>query len=428
MRPEKNTEKKTEEGASSRSPIKSTIPNAINHINKGLHDITGSQLFTGSGIRNLRYDPNKGYYINIDLNFRLNRIQSARQNLYAYISELKKNPKNDFISDKYSPSSLDTMGGELISLIKDLITILNNNIIADTGAKNKDNSVDYLSSMSNKISKSGVRFIKQSDLSEFFEIASNTINAAENSLTASNNIYSLSQKGYILNLLNSSMEIMRKWKDFMEMDRELKRESFNITVMPPLLNEQQPGQPPPKQQLTQRQDQQPKQQNTQQQEHGNKGDSTQKQDQKREQDEGIVEDEKYFLDSAPYLNLKDFKIFKDQWDDFLDLIANALIGMDQQRYMSHTTANDLLTRRAGLKRRISHRNIDLKDVKTFSPEIGRNFHERIMVPLFIKTGKVLYLTSEQWESLNKGSKIYKAITGVGKEIFSAGAGIPNVSV
>jgi hypothetical protein len=128
------------------------------------------------------------------------------------------------------------------------------------------------------------------------------------------------------------------------------------------------------------------------------------------------------------------KVYRDKWVFFLNIVANAVVGALQRGWGVGATTYDIMvgaqqpkyTGRGGLQ------YAGDKNVKTVNPRMAAHFHYNIMKPLFLEgntvSASMLYLTPEQWESVAIGSKFYKALTSMGKEILSAGSNAPKVSL
>lgn len=126
------------------------------------------------------------------------------------------------------------------------------------------------------------------------------------------------------------------------------------------------------------------------------------------------------------------KIPRDSWNDFIDLISKH-IGYQQTGYTDGATVIDILTGVARAEKQYTRGTRSLLDKKykgfsALSPELLKDFHNQIMMPLFINIKKpvFLYLERDQWEKLSSGSSIYRAATGLGKQIYKAGSSMPTV--
>lgn len=134
------------------------------------------------------------------------------------------------------------------------------------------------------------------------------------------------------------------------------------------------------------------------------------------------------VEGVSILKRDDYTIYKDKWTDFLNTVQNGIVGTGQQKYK--TGANPYAILRGAAPGTYGKKGeISFAKTPAINPEILKNFHERIMIPLFMKNPDVLlYATPEQWASISKGGIPYKGITGLGKQIFSAGQNAPKVTL
>jgi hypothetical protein len=123
----------------------------------------------------------------------------------------------------------------------------------------------------------------------------------------------------------------------------------------------------------------------------------------------------------------DGTIYRDQWNNFLTTVQNAIVGAGQQRSVSGANPYTILTGKGGghIKRRT---DIEYSKAQTLGPEILQNFHKKIMMPLFMSGNNnvLIYATPEQWDSISQGGRLNKAITGAGKEAWTAAQKVPKV--
>lgn len=141
-----------------------------------------------------------------------------------------------------------------------------------------------------------------------------------------------------------------------------------------------------------------------------------------------VDAEENSIEAIPILKIDNTTIYKDKWNDFLNTVQNGVVGAGQHRFKTGANAYSILT---GSAPRTYGRTgmINYKTTQAVGPEILKNFHEKIMLPLFIKPSNVLlYATAEQWNSISKGGVLYKTVTGLGKQIYTAGQNAPRVSL
>jgi hypothetical protein len=125
----------------------------------------------------------------------------------------------------------------------------------------------------------------------------------------------------------------------------------------------------------------------------------------------------------------DITVYRDQWVNFLNTLQNAIVGSGQQQFAKGANVYSILQGR----RPAQHDRkgaLEYKTAKTLSPDILKKFHEKIMIPLFMKkpNNVLIYCTREQWDSISQGGRLYKAGTFTGKQVFTAGQNTPKVSL
>lgn len=107
-------------------------------------------------------------------------------------------------------------------------------------------------------------------------------------------------------------------------------------------------------------------------------------------------------------------IYRDMWKLFLDHIEDSLVGAAQLKYFPGITPYEILI---GKLSSTSQRRADKKfgDIHTVDPTAIRQFHEKIMIPLFMSgpNACIAYLTSEEWEKRTGESYLKRA----GKKFF-----------
>ena len=123
----------------------------------------------------------------------------------------------------------------------------------------------------------------------------------------------------------------------------------------------------------------------------------------------------------------DVTVYRDQWENFLNIVQNGIVGSGQRGYTTGANVNSILV---GAAPGTYHKKGEVKYTEqgTMSPDVMKKFHEKIMMPLFMsgKNSVLIYATPEQWGSISKGGRLYKGVTGAGKEAFQAGQKIPKV--
>ena len=123
----------------------------------------------------------------------------------------------------------------------------------------------------------------------------------------------------------------------------------------------------------------------------------------------------------------DISVYRDQWENFLNIVQNGIVGSSQRGYAAGANVNSILTGSApGTYRKKGE--VKYAEQGAISPDVMKKFHEKIMIPLFMggKNNVLIYATPEQWESISQGGRLYKGVTGAGKETWQAGQKIPKV--
>lgn len=126
---------------------------------------------------------------------------------------------------------------------------------------------------------------------------------------------------------------------------------------------------------------------------------------------------------------KKVSIYRDKWDVFLNIVQNAVVGAGQERYQSNATTYSIVLGEAPGEH-TKEKRVRYQDTKTLSPQILQQFHDKIMVPLFLsgKNNVLIYATTEQWNSISQGGRAYKIATGLAAQAYTAGQNRPKVSL
>jgi hypothetical protein len=120
-------------------------------------------------------------------------------------------------------------------------------------------------------------------------------------------------------------------------------------------------------------------------------------------------------------------IYKDKWNEFLDIVQNAIVGASQRSYLVGASAYNILRGEGG---RSPKGIAPYTQTQVIQPKLLEAFHEQIMKPLFLaKPNNVLiYATAEQWKSITAGSSLYKGTVGALHQAMTAGKNAPKVTL
>ncbi|MDD4109968.1 MAG: hypothetical protein PHS54_00280 [Clostridia bacterium] len=354
--------------------LKNIAGEFIDTAQKMATKITGTDLLGSTGIITNKYDPQKGYYPNIQKGARkfFNRgdadeLQDASQRVIDELNRLKtlgeklEDPTapipdelSSYVTQKFSQNFISNIINEFNQSINETEQTLNslqgaptptlNNLITSIQAFRDDRSTTQY----NEVYKQAKAFIR--------ELKSNP--AGKFRLSS----LSFTQKSYFINISENFKDTLERWKVLMKSSKLANTTA--VDTVPPI------------------------------------GES--------------------------YIN-NDGIIYRDMWNDFLDNMARAIVGSIQRGWASSPNTYNLLV--GEQKARYTGRGgLAYKEVKVIPPNTIKKFHEDFMIKAFIKSNILIYCTHEQWKKIVEGGILYRGANFMGRQAFTAGQNAPKVSL